>query len=178
LFWADEGLGGALVLGGRLHRGATGGAGEIGFMQGAGTDLVRKVRRENAGAFQTYAGPRDLLPLGRRLGLRGRTVAAMARAAAVSPTDGAAAFLEELAVRYAAGMASVIAVVDPGLVVLGGPVAHAAGETLRRLVQAEVDELAMARPPIVLSTVNDNAVLEGALGAALERARNNLFVAR
>jgi predicted NBD/HSP70 family sugar kinase len=177
LFWADEGLGGALVLDGRLHRGATGGAGEIGFMQGSGTALVRKVRRENAGAFQTYAGPRDLLPLGRRLGLRGRTVTAMAKAAAASSTNGADSFLEELAVRYAAGMSSVIAVVDPGLVVLGGPVAHVAGETLRRRVQAEVDELAMARPPIVLSTVNDNAVLEGALGSALEHARNNLFVA-
>jgi predicted NBD/HSP70 family sugar kinase len=178
LFWADEGLGGALVLGGRLHRGSTGGAGEIGFMQGAGTALVRKVRRENAGAFQTYAGPRELLPLGRRMGLRGRTVTAMAQAAATSIGDGSASFLDEMAVRYAAGIASVIAVVDPGRVVLGGPVALAAGEPLRRRVQAEVDELAMARPDVLLSTVSGNAVLEGALGAALERARDNLFAAR
>jgi predicted NBD/HSP70 family sugar kinase len=83
-----------------------------------------------------------------------------------------------MAVRYAAGIASVIAVVDPGRVVLGGPVALAAGEPLRRRVQAEVDELAMARPDVLLSTVSGNAVLEGALGAALERARDNLFAAR
>ncbi|WP_240506075.1 ROK family transcriptional regulator [Thermoactinospora rubra] len=32
LLWADEGVGAALMIGGRLHRGATGGAGEVGYM--------------------------------------------------------------------------------------------------------------------------------------------------
>nr|BFE79961.1 hypothetical protein GCM10020093_025620 [Planobispora longispora] len=36
LLWADAGLGSALVLGGRLHRGATGGAGEVGYMPALG----------------------------------------------------------------------------------------------------------------------------------------------
>ena len=34
--WAGEGIGSAIMLEGRLRRGATGGAGEIGFMPGAG----------------------------------------------------------------------------------------------------------------------------------------------
>ena len=32
LLWAEEGLGAAIVIDGRLHRGATGGAGEVGFL--------------------------------------------------------------------------------------------------------------------------------------------------
>ncbi|MFJ4212937.1 ROK family transcriptional regulator, partial [Streptomyces hydrogenans] len=32
LLWADEGLGAALVIGGRLHRGHFGGAGEVGYL--------------------------------------------------------------------------------------------------------------------------------------------------
>jgi predicted NBD/HSP70 family sugar kinase len=178
LFWADEGLGGALMLGGQLYRGATGGAGEIGFMQGTG-DLVRMVRRENSGGFQLYAGPAQVVPLGRSMGLRGRSAAAMvAQAVRRESTDDpgeSAAFLDELATRFAAGLASIIAIVDPAVVVLAGAIARAGGEALRARVEAELAELAMARPAVVLSTVPDNPVLTGGLGAALDLTRNAVF---
>ncbi len=41
LTWLDEGVGAAIVLGGTLLRGATGGAGEIGYMPLPGAPLVR-----------------------------------------------------------------------------------------------------------------------------------------
>lgn len=37
LLWNEEGIGAAIVIGGRLHRGWTGGAGEVGFMPVPGT---------------------------------------------------------------------------------------------------------------------------------------------
>lgn len=37
LLWNEEGLGAALVINGRLHRGFTGGAGEVGFLPVPGT---------------------------------------------------------------------------------------------------------------------------------------------
>ncbi|MYR60628.1 ROK family protein, partial [Streptomyces sp. SID625] len=40
LLWNQEGMGAALVLGGRLHRGWTGGAGEVGFLPVPGAPLV------------------------------------------------------------------------------------------------------------------------------------------
>jgi predicted NBD/HSP70 family sugar kinase len=190
LFWVGDGLGGALMVGDRLYRGATGGAGEVGFMQGTGASLVRRVRRENSGGFQTYAGPQQTVPLARSHGLRGRTaVDVVGRAASfvgeASTRSGrtldpeavarADAFLTELSVRYAAGLASIIAIVDPAMVVLAGSVVQAGGEQLRSRVAQQLAELAMARPAIVLGTVADNPVLTGALGAALDRARDVVF---
>ncbi|MGW5241475.1 ROK family transcriptional regulator [Monashia sp. NPDC004114] len=189
LFWVGDGLGGALMVDDRLYRGATGGAGEVGFMQGTGAALVRRVRRENSGGFQAYAGPEQTVPLARTYGLRGRTASdVVARAAGLVTQDGsrsttesdterASAFLTDLSVRYAAGLASIIAIVDPAMVVLGGSVMQAGGEPLRSRVAAQLAELAMARPTVVVSTVADNPVLTGALGAALERAREAVFAA-
>ena len=188
LFWVGDGLGGALMVEDRIYRGATGGAGEVGFMQGTGPSLVRRVRRENSGAFETYAGPQQTVPLARTFGLRGRTAAEVVANAASLVTQGdsrsgvdpatvtlAEEFLSELSVRYAAGIASIIAIVDPAMVVLGGSVMQAGGEPLRSRVAHQVTELAMARPAVVVSTVADNPVLTGALGAALERARDAVF---
>ncbi|EFL32183.1 transcriptional regulator, partial [Streptomyces viridochromogenes DSM 40736] len=56
LLWNEEGLGAALVLGGRLHRGWTGGAGEVGFLPVPGTPLVRQVTKANSGGYQELAG--------------------------------------------------------------------------------------------------------------------------
>jgi predicted NBD/HSP70 family sugar kinase len=179
LFWADEGLGGALMLGGQLYRGATGGAGEIGFMQGSGGDLVRRVRRENSGGFQRYAGPAQIVPLSRRFGLGGRTAAAVVAAAveadAEKGTTRGGEFLDELATRFAGGLASIIAVIDPAMVVLSGGTAAVGGEALRGRIQAQLRELAMAHPDVVLSTVPGNPVLAGGLGSALELAREAIF---
>ncbi len=68
LLWADEGLGAAIVIDGRLRGGATGGAGEVGFLPLPGTPLVRDVRRGNAGAFQELAGGPQVLALARSSG--------------------------------------------------------------------------------------------------------------
>ncbi len=48
LLWGEDGIGAAIVINGRLHRGATGGAGEVGFLPVPGTALVRNVGRNNA----------------------------------------------------------------------------------------------------------------------------------
>jgi predicted NBD/HSP70 family sugar kinase len=43
LFWLDEGVGGAVVLGGRVRHGTSGGAGEFGMLQVAGADFCHAV---------------------------------------------------------------------------------------------------------------------------------------
>ncbi|MFE7121219.1 ROK family transcriptional regulator, partial [Streptomyces sp. NPDC057654] len=58
LIWADEGVGAAIVLGGTLLRGATGGAGEIGYMPLPGAPLARggpvtAARPDAGGGFQS-----------------------------------------------------------------------------------------------------------------------------
>ncbi|WBB59287.1 ROK family transcriptional regulator [Streptomyces sp. WMMC500] len=182
LLWNEEGLGAAVVIGGRLHRGGTGGAGEVGFLPVPGATLVRQVTRANSGGFQELAGAQALAPLARELGLvpgRGHyaEVAAelVAHAAAEPEEPRHAELLDRFAHRLAVGLASVVAVLDPQLIVLSGAVLTAGGERLRALVQAELAELAAPRPRLVTGEVERHPVLTGALESALATTRDEVF---
>ncbi|MGW1715383.1 ROK family transcriptional regulator [Streptomyces sp. NPDC002156] len=182
LLWGERGFGAAVVIGGRLHRGATGGAGEVAFLPLPGAPLVRNVARSNAGGFEELAGLRALLNLAREHGLTpppGGSPAAKAAAVvaeAARATDGpGAAVLAEYATRLATGLAAMVAVIDPELIILAGGVITAGGEPLRALIQSELAELAVPRPAIRLSTIPDGPVLCGALQAALAATRDEVF---
>lgn len=174
LLWVDDGLGAAVVIDGRLHGGATGGAGEIGFLPLPGTPLVRDVRRANAGAFQELAGGPAVLALARSLGLRAATAPAAVRTALVTPGAGDE-LLTTLGHRLAIGVAALVAVLDPALVVLSGSVGLAGGERLRSAIADEVGSLAVPRPRLELADVREGPVLAGALHTALTAARDNVF---
>jgi predicted NBD/HSP70 family sugar kinase len=174
LLWADEGLGAAVVIDGRIHAGATGGAGEIGFLPLPGTPLVRDVRRGNAGGFQELAGGPQVLALARSYGLRGATARTAVLAALERPGPGDR-LLAELAERFALGIAAIVSVVDPALVVLAGGVLTAGGERLRDLVAEQVASFAAAQPEVELASVRDRPVLTGALQTAVEAARDEVF---
>ncbi|CAM5538548.1 ROK family transcriptional regulator [Streptomyces pilosus] len=184
LLWNEEGLGAALVLGGRLHRGWTGGAGEVGFLPVPGTPLVRQVGRANSGGFQELAGAQAVPVLAREVGVQdippGRyteqAAALLARAAASPPGDGPERrLLRAYATRLATGLASLVSVLDPELVVLSGTGLTSGGEVLRALVQAELEELAAPRPRLVLGDVREHPVLRGALESALAATRDEVF---
>jgi predicted NBD/HSP70 family sugar kinase len=174
LLWADEGLGAAIVLDGRLHGGATGGAGEVGFLPLPGTPLVRHVRRTNAGGFQELAGGKQVLALARSLGLRAGTPQAAVAKALDTPGPGDR-LLQQLGERLALGLASMVAVLDPALVVLAGGVLRAGGRRLVDVVRAELADLTVARPRVELSAVPDDPVLVGALHTALAATREHVF---
>ncbi|MEV4433466.1 ROK family transcriptional regulator [Streptomyces sp. NPDC049585] len=179
LAWIDEGVGAAVVLGGRPLRGATGGAGEIGYMPLPGAPLARggpeaTVAPDGGGGFQQLVGSPTVLRLAREAGLAAGSVHEALDAAARTPGAGDALFAE-LAERIATGLAAVVAVVDPGLVVLTGEVCRAGGERLRALVESRLDDLALPRPQLRLSTVEGRPVLVGALCTALADARDAVF---
>ncbi|CAM5539027.1 ROK family transcriptional regulator [Streptomyces griseomycini] len=183
LLWNQEGLGAALVLGGRLHRGFTGGAGEVGFLPVPGAPLVRRVTRAGSGGYQELAGSQAVPALARGLGLedvpRGpyaEVAAALLERAAADPDDGAHhRLLRAYATRLATGLASLVSVLDPELVVLSGAALLSGGEVLRDLVRAELEELAAPRPRLVLGEVRDHPVLRGALESALATTRDEVF---
>jgi predicted NBD/HSP70 family sugar kinase len=83
--------------------------------------------------------------------------------------------LETLAHRVALGLAAIVAVLDPEMVILSGAVLQAGGERLLELVRHEFATLAVARPPIALTGVPDKPVLRGALHAGLARTRDEVF---
>ncbi|OIJ86298.1 sugar kinase [Streptomyces sp. MUSC 14] len=182
LLWSEEGLGAALVLGGRLHRGWTGGAGEVGFLPVPGTPLVRQVAKANSGGYQELAGSQSVAKLARELGIEDlpsgphAEVAATLVARAADHASGPyRELLQTYATRLAVGLASLVSVLDPELVVLSGCALAAGGEVLRALVQAELEELAAARPRLVVGDVDEHPVLRGALESALVTTRDEVF---
>lgn len=177
LLWGEEGIGAAVVIGGRLHRGATGGAGEVAFLPLPGTALVRNVGRMNEGGFQALAGAQPVLQLAREHGI-GAPTAEEALARALETPGAGDAVLAEFAHRLAVGLAAMVAVIDPELVVLAGGVITAGGERLRSLVQTELADLAVPRPKLLLTAVPDDPVLCGALQSALITTRDDVFDTR
>ncbi|MFF8483381.1 ROK family transcriptional regulator [Streptomyces antibioticus] len=182
LLWNEGGLGAALVLGGRLHRGWTGGAGEVGFLPVPGAPLVRQVRKANSGGFQELAGSQALPRLAREIGMNDvpsgpytEAAATLLERAAAEDTVLHRLLLETYATRLATGLASLVSVLDPELVVLSGTALTAGGETLRALVGAELADLAASRPKLVLGDVTEHPVLRGALESALAATRDEVF---
>ena len=83
--------------------------------------------------------------------------------------------LQTYATRLATGLASLVSVLDPELVVLSGASLTSGGEVLRALVQAELEELAASRPRLVVGDVREHPVLRGALESALATTRDEVF---
>ncbi|MEU4065850.1 ROK family transcriptional regulator [Streptomyces wedmorensis] len=183
LLWNEGGLGAALVLGGRLHRGFTGGAGELGFLPVPGTPLVRQVTKANSGGFQELAGIQSVPRLARAAGIPTPdhpfvpVVAGLLSRAAETHEDDprSAELLDRYAERLATGLAALVAVLDPELIVLSGDALVPGGEPLRARVQSELADLAPSRPRLVLSAVRRSPVLRGALESALATTRDEVF---
>ncbi|MEW2563812.1 ROK family transcriptional regulator [Streptomyces griseorubiginosus] len=182
LLWNEGGLGAALVLGGRLHRGWTGGAGEVGFLPVPGAPLVRHVTKANSGGYQELAGSQAIPRLARELGMTdipsgpyAEAAAALVERAVAEDTVLNRLLLQTYATRLATGLASLVSVLDPELVVLSGASLTAGGDTLRDLVQDELEELAASRPRLVVGDVREHPVLRGALESALAATRDEVF---
>ena len=187
LLWNEEGLGAALVIGGRLHRGWTGGAGEVGFLPVPGTPLVRNVTRANNGGFQELAGCRRCCGMARELGIDdpGRPAARrrrrgccagppphQERRAARRP---APELLRPLRHRHAVGLASLVAVLDPELIVLAGDVAVGRRRAAARPDPGRAGRTGGAPARLVLGAVEQHPVLRGALESALAATRDEVF---
>ncbi|MDQ0747090.1 putative NBD/HSP70 family sugar kinase [Streptomyces africanus] len=87
----------------------------------------------------------------------------------------AARFLDALADRLAVGVASVVAILDPGCVVLGGEVGRAGGDELAARVQDRIARMTPLPTEVRTTTLGGGAVLRGALLTARDRAQEELF---
>ncbi|MEU0087553.1 ROK family transcriptional regulator [Streptomyces sp. NPDC006274] len=175
--WLGHGVGAGIFLDGRLRRGVSGGAGEIGFLPVPGTSGIPSAV-DCAGGFHSLAGSAAICELGERYGLAAGAAAQEPPAAGVvraAVAEGRHAFLDALADRLALGAAAVAAVLDPGCVVLGGETGHAGGGPLASRVEARVARLSPLRTQVRAGALGGTAVLSGALLTAGEVARGELF---
>src|SRR3984957_4361187 len=168
----------AAVINGQLRRGAGGAAGEIGWMPVHGAPLPSGGEHPGKAGLQALAGGHAGQALAAEHGLAGAAPADSVAAAVGALRRGsspAAAFIDELAHRVSIGAAAVCVVLDPALVVLGGPVGKAGGAELAARVAAEVPRLCPARPAVAPTSVPGEPVLAAAVQAALAQARAGLL---
>ncbi|CAM5600924.1 ROK family transcriptional regulator [Streptomyces pilosus] len=177
LLWLGHGTGAAVILDGTLRRGASGGTGEIGFLPVPGTRGLPSAT-DCEGGFHSLVGAAAVAELAGEYGIGAEPGAARGAEGAVRAalTDPAGApFLDALADRIAVGAASVVALLDPGCVVLGGEVGQAGGEPLASRVRDRLAAMSPLPAEVLPSTLGGGAVLRGALLTARDRAQDELF---
>lgn len=164
LFWIGDGLGVGVDLGGVVHRGASGGAGEIGYLavpRAAGalapeandfTDLL------GGAAVRRLLGAPAHEPLAR----------ALPRLADDEPA------LAALADRVILAVNPLLAILDPAMIVLGGPTGLAGGSRLAELVAARVDATAHPKLAVRTSGTGTQPVLLGARQQLVDQIRDQL----
>ncbi|WP_089104585.1 ROK family transcriptional regulator [Streptomyces hyaluromycini] len=174
------GVGAGLALGGGLHRGVSNSAGEWGH-----TTLVldgRLCHCGNHGCVETYVGApgimlnlRELSPQSPLLHPEDQTATVDALARGVADGDPVAVEVVRDTARYiGAGIANLVNLLNPELVVLSSWVARRLGEPLLAEVREAVRRHALGRPfaatEIVLSPIPTDPVCLGAATFALEGA--------
>jgi predicted NBD/HSP70 family sugar kinase len=175
LVWAARGVGLATVVGGRLHHGTTGAAGEIGYLPVPGAQVPRNAfRRGVKGAFQQLTGADAVKEMGKEHGIAGAEAGDIVRAA-VAAGEAGEPLLDELARRLALGVAATCLVLDPPLVVLAGEIGQAGGRSLAERVEREVSAITLVSPRVQVTQIDVEPVLHGALRTALDAVRDEVF---
>jgi predicted NBD/HSP70 family sugar kinase len=170
--WVGTGIGMGLVIGGTLHRGVHGVAGEIAYMplsggQGADADDARR-----RGTLEAAGSAAAVVRAARRAGMRGSVSARRVFAAAQAGDDRAAAVVAAEAELVARAIGAIITVVDPELVVLGGGIGQAPG--FATAVVAELGKLALVMPEVRVSARGTDAVVDGCLASGTNLAWQRL----
>ena len=157
------GMGAGLVLGGALHRGRNGAAGEIDFAL--------------AGVDETLdpSGPQVSALAEGKVGLSSEPRAVFG--AARNGDGRARSVVGEIARRIALHVMPIAAVADVELVVLGGGIG-ANGDLLLDPVSRLLDDWLPFPPRVEVSTLGEAAVLTGAVAVGLRAALENVFTKR
>ena len=162
------GMGMGLVLGGELHRGNHGAAGEVDWALAGISDEVDPSAEGVAALGASVAADTALGPL-----YDAREIFAAARSGdAVART-----IVDEIARRIAAHIAPVAAVADPALVVLGGGIGSN-GDLLLTPVRRLLSDWMPYPPRVEISSLGEAAVLMGALAVGRRSALDNTFTNR
>ena len=178
------GVGGALVLDGHLYRGAQLGAGEVGHMS---IDLHgRAGPYGNSGGLEEYVGN---VQIAERAVERYHAAGQARSPADCTPLDLAAAarrgdpiaatLWDDLGIELGAALASVVWIINPDTIVIGGGVANAGDlifDPIRREIRQRTLALFHERLRVVPAALGNDAGIIGNAILALEEAE--LFLSR
>lgn len=185
ILWGER-VGAGVLIGDQVHRGAANAAGEIGFLAlDAGTTAEPDAL--GRGPFERMVVADAIIEAGRLAAARHGGELAELLASAPGRLDAEAVFtaaahgdvaaveaVHTIAARFARGLAPVLLVLDPDLVVIGAGVSRA-GAALLEAIETSVRPLTLVPPRLELSWLGDEAVTLGAVELALADAERRLL---
>jgi predicted NBD/HSP70 family sugar kinase len=201
ILWGER-VGAGVLIGDQLHRGAANAAGEIGYLA-LDPGMTAEPDAAGRGPFERMVGAEAIVEVARSAAARqggelaqlgaegpgpggangvggrrapGELDAGAVFAAAARGDAAAVETVQTIAARFARGLAPVLLVLDPDLVVIGAGVSLA-GATLLQAIEASVSPLTLVRPRLELSRLGDEAVVLGAVELALAEAEQRLLPA-
>ncbi|MEW1847326.1 ROK family transcriptional regulator [Nonomuraea angiospora] len=186
IHWGER-VGAGIVLNGELYRGASNDAGDVGFLD-LFTDGPSAPRHpQGLGPFEDRVGGAELVRQATAAAGRAGDVALLARIEAAGEhaleavldavADGEPAALEALDVvarRFAKGITVIRAILNPRLVVIGGPLAGC-GETLLAALRRHLSGEPLDQPALEVSALQEDAVVHGALLHSLDEIERTRF---
>jgi predicted NBD/HSP70 family sugar kinase len=164
--WTDSLIGDGLLL--------TDGPGER-VTAGPEGVIIDPWEARRRGTLETMAGADGVVRAARRAGLAGLTSARGVFEAAAAGDERAAAVVAGEARLVAAAICSVITVVDPALIVLGGGIGQAPG--FAEAVSAALAAIAPVLPEVRVSALGTDVVVDGCLAEAAAMAWTQLIAA-
>ncbi|AQZ65945.1 transcriptional repressor protein [[Actinomadura] parvosata subsp. kistnae] len=141
--------GAGILIGGRLHPGRTGAAGEIGTLRQVGWEDAARELVKDASAAEVFE-------------------------AALGGDRDAVRRVDRYAENLAIGASALVLAIDPDLLVLGGGYARA-GAVLLEPLRRHLAELCVSAPEVVASTFGDEGVAIGAVRLALDHAEREIL---
>jgi predicted NBD/HSP70 family sugar kinase len=191
IHWGER-VGAGIVLNGELYRGASNDAGDVGFLDlfaddsGTGPSTASH-HPHGLGPFEERVGGEEIVRLAVAAAERDGDDAFRARIDAAGErgfdsvldavATGAPPALEALDVvarRFARGVAVIRVILNPQLVIIGGPMARC-GEPLLAAVRRHLSDQPLDQPALEVSTLQDDAVVRGALRHCLDEIERTKF---
>lgn len=180
------GIGLGVLIGGKVHRGSSGAAGEIGYLPILPPN--GEAPHDGVGALEFHASGAAMARKGQALarspegqylrGLVGGDLSAVRSAtvfrAAQEGDMASARLVREVAELLARAAACVCLVLDPGTLILGGGLSQA-GEWLASPIRKQLRSLLPRVPEIRISELGDLAVVHGAVRLSLDDANRRLY---
>ncbi|HHV61671.1 MAG TPA: ROK family transcriptional regulator [Firmicutes bacterium] len=189
-----QGVGCGIIINGKVYRGSTGAAGEIGDMIVSEAAVERS--REKGGYLEAIAGWSTLVEqaaaglktaagLNAGAGIAGIAGIKVETGGVITPEaifeaarrgDGFALDLVRRVCRYLSyTVANIISLLNPEVVIIGGDAAQV-GDVILGPISEGVKSLLHSPPPILLSGLGRDAEILGAVAVAIERANPSLAI--
>jgi predicted NBD/HSP70 family sugar kinase len=170
------GVGVGLVIDGHLYRGFTGSAGEVAYLP-IGQETVLRKQRPAPGMLEQSVSADAIVERARAAGMTGSLTAEKVFLAARRGDRAAAEVVAHEAQLLARVVASISALLDPELIVVGGGVGQNL-DLLQPLMMEELARLTLMRPALAVGDLRRDAVVMGAIAMGIEQAREAIFATR